>query len=223
MKIWDEFWSDPENWEWWKIPAPEVLELIGAHSPREKPQVLDLGCGLGRHAIAFARAGFSVTAIDGSEAAIQHLQEWANQLGLAIKSLQGDVLDPRLTHDPFDLVLSYNVIYHGYRSQFEAAIQYVYKLLKPGGLFFFTCPSREDGKYGYGEEVAPHTYLSSKSITPGDMHYFTDEADLDALLAGFRLLSRVKDEGYFENQGQQQYYSNWQVLAQKPGYAGRAG
>jgi hypothetical protein len=54
------------------------------------------------------------------------------------------------------------------------------------------------------------------------MHYFTDEADLDALLAGFRLLSLVKDEGYFENQGQQQYFSNWQVLAQKPGFAGKA-
>jgi tellurite methyltransferase len=177
---------------------------------------LDLGCGLGRHAIAFAQAGFSVTAIDGSEAAIQHLREWAKQLGLAIRTLQGDVLDPRLTHDPFDLVLSYNVIYHGYREQLEAAIHYVYKLLKPGGLFFFTCPSREDGKYGYGEEVAPHTYLSSKSITPGDMHYFTDEEDLDALLAGFKLRSLVKDEGYFENRGQQQYFSNWQVLVQKP-------
>ena len=216
MTVWDQFWSDPEKRQWWEIPAPEVLELIKGHSPAERPQVLDLGCGLGRHAIAFAQAGFKVTAIDGSATAVKHLMDWASQLGLDIQVLQGDVLDPRLLKETYDIVLSYNVIYHDYREQFHAAIRYIFHLLKPGGLFYFTCPSREDGKYGYGEEAAPHTYLSVKSIIPGDMHYFSDEADLDELLRDFVVLSRTKDEGYFENRGAQQFFSNWQVLAQKP-------
>jgi tellurite methyltransferase len=216
MTVWDKFWSDKEKRQWWEIPAPQVLELIEAYSPQERPQVLDLGCGLGRHAIAFAQAGFTVTAIDGSQEAVQYLLEQVKRWGLEIIVLEGDVLDPRLPEGFFDIVLSYNVIYHGYREQFEAAIQYVYKLLKPCGLFYFTCPSREDGKYGFGEETAPHTYLSAKSIIPGDMHYFTDEADLNELLSCFTILSKSKDEGYFENRGEQQFYSNWQVLAQKP-------
>jgi len=61
----------------------------------------------------------------------------------------------------------------------------------------------------------PHDSLGL--ILPGDMHYFRDEADLDNLLSNFHLLSRVKDEGYFENNGIQQFFSNWQVLAQKGG------
>jgi tellurite methyltransferase len=135
---------------------------------------------------------------------------------LQINVLHGDVQDPRLPKEYFDIILSYNVIYHAYREKFEAAIQYVFKLLKPDGLFFFTCPSREDGKYGFGEEIAPHTYLSTKSILPGDMHYFSDDSDLDELLRGFIVLSREKDEGFFVNRGEKQFFSNWQVLAQKP-------
>jgi tellurite methyltransferase len=216
MKIWDQFWSESEGREWWETPASEVIKLIKSQSPQKRPQVLDLGCGLGRHAIAFAKAGYNVTAIDGSEKATQYLRKSANQLDLDIHILQGDVLDPRLPAGYFDLVLSYNVIYHGYRQQFEAAIQYVFQLLTPGGLFFFTCPSREDGKYGYGEEIAAHTYLSSKSIIPGDIHYFSDETDLDELLKDYIVHSKLKDEGYFLNRGKQQFFSNWQVLAQKP-------
>ena len=54
-----------------------------------------------------------------------------------------------------------------------------------------------------------------KSITPGDMHYFADARDLEQLLVNFRVLSCEVDEGYWENDGVQQRYSNWIVLAEK--------
>jgi tellurite methyltransferase len=172
---------------------------------------------LGRHSIAFAQAGFRVTSIDSSFTAVNYLQTWARKLSLDINILLGDFLNPCLRPGYFDFILSYNALYHGFREQFAVAIQHAHGLLKPNGLFFFTCPTRQDGKYRYGQETAPHTYLSTKSILPGDMHYFSDEADLEDLLSNFHLLSRVKDEGYFENQGVQQFFSNWQVLAQKEG------
>lgn len=212
---WETYWGDEANHDGWERPAPEVSELIRAQSPAVRPAVLDLGCGLGRHAIALARAGFRVTAVDASRVAIEHLCTWAEQLGLQLESRICDVLDDSLPPGSFDIVLSYNVIYHGYREQFARAIARVHELLRPGGLFFFTCPTRQDGKYGYGPEVAPHTFACARSITPGDIHYFADEADLDELLAGFHQLVRRKDEGYWENRGAQQFYSNWQILAEK--------
>jgi tellurite methyltransferase len=213
--LWETYWSDQDNWDWWKKPAPEVLDLIRSLSPLERPRVLDLGCGLGRHAIAFALARFLVTATDVSSAAIRHLNEWASSLQLSIETRVCEVLAETLPGESFDVVLSYNVIYHGSREQFALAIQQVWKLLKRKGIFFFTCPSRQDGKYGFGERVAPHTYQCTKSVTPGDIHYFADKEDLAELLVGFRTLACWKSEGYWDNQGEQQFYSNWHVRAEK--------
>jgi tellurite methyltransferase len=212
---WESYWGDESQHDWWKRPAPEVLEFIAALSPRQRPRALDLGCGLGRHAIALAQAGFNVTASDASAAAIAHLEQWARELELSISTRVCDFLDDVWPPDSFDVVLSYNVIYHGYREQFAQAIGRVWTLLKPGGLFSFTCPSRQDGKYGHGEQAAPHTFLCEKSVTPGDMHYFADAADLDDLLANWKQLSREKDEGYWDNRGARQFYSNWQILVEK--------
>ena len=213
--LWKAYWGNEEHHEWWKRPVPEVLEFIKSQSPEHSPKVFDLGCGLGRHAIAFARADFCVTATDISETAIAHLNEWAKELNLPIHTKTCDVLDDTFPTGSFDIVLSYNVIYHGYREQFAQAIEHVRTLLKPPGLFFFTCPTRQDGKYGYGEQVAPHTFLCTRSVTPGDTHYFADEFDLDELLVGFRQLSRKKDEHYWDNKGIQQFSSYWQILAEK--------
>jgi tellurite methyltransferase len=215
LNVWETYWSNQDNHDWWKKPAPEVLDFIRSISPIEKAKVLDLGCGLGRHAIAFALAKFSTTATDASATAIQHVIDWARDLHLSIETRVCDVLDDSLPNETFDVVLSYNVIYHGSREQFARAIQRVHKLLKRDGLFFFTCPSRQDGKYGFGELVAPHTYRCTKSVTPGDIHYFADEEDLDELLDGFRSITRWKSEGYWDNNGEQQFYSNWHVRAEK--------
>ncbi|MFZ1947007.1 MAG: class I SAM-dependent methyltransferase [bacterium] len=213
--IWEAYWRGDEGRSWWKRPAPEVAEFIASQSPGVRPNVLDLGCGLGRHAIAFARAGFTVTATDASESAIAHLSAWARDQSLEIRVVSCDVLSDALPEDAFDIVLAYNVIYHGYRQQFAAAIERARRLLRGNGLFYFTCPSREDGKYGFGREVGPHTFLCEKSITPGDIHYFADEADLDELLAGFARVDRDKQEGYWDNKGTRQFYSSWRVVALK--------
>ena len=214
-RIWEDYWQGDEDHSWWKRPAPEVEKFIASQTPREHPDVLDLGCGLGRHSIAFAQAGFSVTATDASESAISHLSEWAGDLSLDIRALVCDVMSDMLPESSFDIVLAYNVIYHGYRHQFSAAIDHVLRLLKTYGLFYFTCPSRDDGKYGFGPEVAPHTFLCEKSVTPGDIHYFADEADLDDLLSGFLQVGRTKREGYWNKSGKRQFYSIWHVLVRK--------
>jgi SAM-dependent methyltransferase len=214
-EIWEGYWGGDEDHSYWERPAPEILEFMKSVSPDERPEVLDLGSGLGRHAIAFARAGFSVTAVDRSERAVSRLAERARELGLGIRVIVCDALSEALSGESFDIVLAYNVIYHGYRHEFGAAIERVRCLLKPGGLFYFTCPTRRDDKYDTGRELAPHTFSSDRSVTPGDMHYFPDEKDLETFLWGFRELRRETREGYWENRGRRQFYSNRHILAER--------
>jgi len=91
-QIREDYWSGDDDHSWWKRPDPDVLDFISTQSPEERPDVLDLGSGLGRHAIAFARAGFSVSATDASETAGSPLRRWAEELSLEITTQVCDVL-----------------------------------------------------------------------------------------------------------------------------------
>ena len=213
---WEEFWSDKENQPYWTRPDELVLSFLESQSPQKYPSVLDAGCGLGRHAVAFAKAGFSVLATDSSVQAIDYVNQWAEEENLDIRTKVSNLLDPEIPLASFDIVLSFNVIYHGFRRDFVQAFQWVRALVRPGGLCYCTCPSRQDGKYGFGDSPALHTFFAEKSLTPHDLHYFTDEADLDSILGDFERVSLVLDEGYFDNAGQQQFFSNWHVLVKKP-------
>lgn len=54
-----------------KAELPDLMRLAGM----SQGDVLDLGCGPGRHALPLAEAGFSVCALDASEALLEVLQQ----------------------------------------------------------------------------------------------------------------------------------------------------
>jgi tellurite methyltransferase len=54
-------------------------------------EVLDLGCGLGNLAIAAARNGCGVTALDASHTAVYHVNRLAQRLGLRLNAAQVDL------------------------------------------------------------------------------------------------------------------------------------
>ncbi len=67
-------------------------------------RMLDYGCGLGNLAVAAARKGCSVKALDASPAAIAHLQRVALEQGLPIEAAAADLRAYGLTED-FDTVV----------------------------------------------------------------------------------------------------------------------
>ena len=65
-------------------------------------KLLDLGTGLGRHAVYFSKQGFNVSAMDVSDYAIQHLKNWALKEKLLINAEVGDMLSLPYSNRSFD-------------------------------------------------------------------------------------------------------------------------
>src|SRR5215472_18663329 len=70
VEAWDERWTTPEGRADWLVPHPAVAALVPVLKARGVQHVLDLGCGIGRHALLFAEHGFGVEAIDGAPAGL---------------------------------------------------------------------------------------------------------------------------------------------------------
>ncbi len=81
----------------------DLIERTVGHDTRRR--VLDLGCGSGRHTIAFAKRGYGdVTGIDLSPALLAQARAEAAELGLTIRFLERDMRD--VPEESFDLILN---------------------------------------------------------------------------------------------------------------------
>lgn len=212
---WDSHWREESQRRYWQQPADEIIRLKDSLDREKIRDILDLGCGIGRHAILFAESGFHVTAVDDSKNALDILRKKASEKQVNITRIENSYTDDIFPENSFDLVIAYNVLYHGHREGFDRSVGLVYRYLKPGGLFFFTCPTRQDAKYGSGEETAENTYKPLNSVHPGDIHYFADEDDITYFLRDFTGYVLDREEHYWDNEGIRQFSSNWLVLANK--------
>ncbi|MBN2442725.1 MAG: class I SAM-dependent methyltransferase [Spirochaetales bacterium] len=209
---WNEQWKKESENNYWKVPDPDVVDFFQNISISQYPDVLDYGCGIGRHSIFLAKKGFKVTAIDVSEKAITYLNNWCKAEDCKIETIITDLNDPLFNERSYDIILSNNVVYHNRRKDIMDRLERIWNILKPEGFFYFTIPTREDGKYGFGQKVEDHTYLCEKSVHPGDIHYFADEKDIRNLLKKYRIYSLKRDEHYWNNNGVEQFSSYWKII-----------
>lgn len=110
-------------------PGENQLNLLGDIRGR---RVLDLGCGGGQNAIALARMGAIVTAVDFSALQIEMARKLAQKHNATIKFLVADIgAMPELRDRTFDLALSACAIafVRGLDNVFAEA----HRLLKTGG------------------------------------------------------------------------------------------
>lgn len=91
---------------WGDKPGSLVAKLLGEQNFAKK-LVLDLGCGEGKNAAAFARAGALVTAIDCSELAISNGKLAFHNLNISWHI--GQALDFPLRDQPYDAVVMYGL------------------------------------------------------------------------------------------------------------------
>lgn len=94
----------------WKAIIPEELTtretdfIIQYFDLQPGHKVLDLMCGYGRHALALAKKGMAVTAVDNLAAYIDEINTLAKEASLQIQAVKADVIKYK-SGELFDLAL----------------------------------------------------------------------------------------------------------------------
>jgi SAM-dependent methyltransferase len=187
---WNKRWATAHGRQDWLVPEPDVVAVTErlADDGRTR-RVLDLGCGVGRHALHLARLGFETYAIDLAEAGLAELARAATVEHLAVTTGVAPMTAVPFPDAFFDYVLSFNVIYHGDPAIVATAVGEIRRVLRPGAIYQGTMLSKRNAGYGIGTEVAPNTFVSDAGDDKCHPHFYCSAGELIALFDGFELLS----------------------------------
>lgn len=132
-------------------------------------RILDAGCGGGRNLVYFLREGFDVYGVDANPRAVA---------GLPADRFRAEPIE-RMSFDDafFDVVISSAVLHMARdEDQFNAMLRSMWRVLKPGGLFFCRLAS------SIGIENQVRAISGRRHALPdGSERYLVDAELLDAL------------------------------------------
>ncbi len=185
MKAWNESWKTEEGRAHWLEPDPFIVSLIPKFKKEEVEKILDLGFGIGRHTILFAKKGFDVYGIDPSSSGLGFAMKWAQQERIILKLITGDMNQLPFKNNFFDLIIAWNVIYHGTAEIIHNTINEIMRCLKIGGYLLCTLISTKHNKYGVGKEIESGTFVISEETEKSHPHHYFSKDEITRYLKGF--------------------------------------
>jgi 2-polyprenyl-3-methyl-5-hydroxy-6-metoxy-1,4-benzoquinol methylase len=208
-QAWERNWTTEEERARWLAPHPLVQKLVPVLQSRGLNRVLDVGCGIGRHARYLAQHGFSCVGVDASESGLEFARAEAERAGVHVEYRVGTFYELDFGAARFDALVAWNVIYHGDRDIARRATDEFARVLVPGGLYVGTMLSKRNAGYGVGREVRRDTFVvddaTNDHIHP---HLYVNSRDLLELHPGFEVIE-------LEDVEQAPGHHHWQYLLER--------
>lgn len=216
-KAWDWTVVEGDHKAHWLEPAEESYCLISRWRKQGKKDFLDLGCGLGRHTIQFAQAGFKTSGFDLSEEAVARTDEFAKREGLEIELKQGDMLELPYEDASFDCILCRNVISHSDTAGVRKIADELYRVLRDGGECYFTLGSKQT--WGWQQDwpmVDENTKIRQEDgPEDGIPHFYADYDLIFDIFAKFQILKVYQLEDFITKNGNTTSSWHYHVLVRK--------
>ena len=178
-------------------PSKAAVVALKNFKEQNIKKLIELGAGLGRDTIFFAKNSISVEALDYSPTAIKLINKKAKENKLS-NSISTKIFDVRkklpfkdasveacFSHMLYCMALS--------NSDLNNLNNEILRILKPGGINIYTVRHIEDGDYKNGIHIGENLYKNDGFI----VHFFSKEKIKD-LSEGFDILDIESfDEGSF--------------------------
>ena len=191
----DSFLSKPEMFG--LEPSIAAVKALRSFQERNIKNILELGAGLGRDTIFFAKNSIYVEALDYSKTSVENITNKSKKLNLG-KFIKSKVFDIRkklpfkdnsiqgcFSHMLYCMALS--------NSDLENLNSEILRILKPGGINIYTVRHTDDADYKNGIHIGEDLYENDGFI----VHFFSKDK-VNHLSKDFEILNIEKfEEGKF--------------------------
>ncbi|MCW7944415.1 methyltransferase type 11 [Streptomyces hygroscopicus] len=205
---WEKAYQEQEEGPLWQEdPIPVIADAVEALRRRQARTVVDLGCGDGRNLAAVTEAGFNALGVDIAPTGLAHARRVIKQRSFLMRS---DATSLPLVDASVDAVTCFDVF--GQVQDPTDLISEARRIIAPGGVFITNAFTLEDGTYGEGEEIAPHTFAYKDTL----FRYYPED-EIRILFADWDLheLRRVSwdDPPHGDFRPYPHTHDNWVVYA----------
>lgn len=202
-------------WSWeisedpvWDHPSEDIYYYVQRWKEKGFQNILDLGCGLGRNTILFARNGFRTSGLDLSEFGVTKTREKLAESGLAGSVVCGDIHNLPYDDDSFDALLAYHVISHTDSIGIRTILNEMSRVVRSKGELYFTLCSKESPTFKKGtyKRLDANTVLKNDGPEQDIPHFYTDENELADLLHQMKVLKIRHIKDIFSNSYSWHYF-----------------
>lgn len=164
----------------------KIKEAAESFKKNNIRQILDLGCGTGKHSIYLASKGFEVCAGDISKENIEITKSKAQRAGLEkVIYKELDMRKLPFNDNSFDAVICVSTISHGTYEDIKKTISEICRVLKPKGILVTDILSVNDDSYGLGQQLEENTFVGSREGEDGIPHHYASKKELSILFESF--------------------------------------
>ncbi len=154
-----------------------LLGALGRRFPDADPgSVLDMGCGVGVHTVAYKQAfpNAEVWGVDLSAPFLRFAHVWAEDKGLAINYRQANANDTGFADGQFDLIVSHIMFHETWHDILPGIMEEAHRLLAPGGIFLNGDTPYQPDRLSMTKQVTNHWQV----VNNGEP-FWTGYADTD--------------------------------------------
>lgn len=216
--VWEEKYAagHAQNYPW-DIVVSFVYRNLPRHKRRDEIHILEVGCGTASNLWFAAREGFQVAGIEASRSAVRMAQDRFHREGLKADLRVGDFTRLPFASDQFDLVIDRGSLVCCNLQSARMAIDEIYRVLLPGGRFFFNPYSEHHSSRSSGHTDAgglTHNITEGSMTNVGQLCFYSRQQVEDALQK-FAILSLQQMEYSDHLQAARSVHAEWRVVAEK--------
>ena len=196
---------ESKAWNWsiadktpWREPSKEVVAIAYRWKNKGFKEVIDYGCGLGRHSLFLSQMGFHVKGFDLSPEAVEETKKSMKEARQVGEFKLGDIKKAPFGDECADAIVSFHVISHTDSKGILEVVNELHRLLVPGREFCVDLCAK-----GQGFPTDPRRRIDENTLVSdepgpeqGIPHFYASKEQMEDLFRDFEILNLEQVRAY---------------------------